>query len=302
MRNYLNLAIYFAASVLASGTLVYGQADTATIVGTVQDSSGAVIPSGMVTVTATDTGAKTVVRTDSAGNYVVTPLRIGNYSVSVEAQGFKTETQSGVVLQVQDRLRVNFTMQVGSVTDTVNVQEATPVIQTETSALGDVVGSQQITDMPLNGRDYTQLATLTTGVIKITENGGGINGSTTATNGNAGGAFAVNGTRGNLNNFMLDGIDNNSNDPSSRAPTRFTERRSSSCGIRRWTQQVSSLRRINPSHLSARTSSAARWEAPSSEIKRSSSWIIKEHASELPRPTFPRFRPQPRSAGISAQS
>jgi hypothetical protein len=75
-----------------------------------------------------------------------------------------------------------------------------------------VIGSRQITDLPLNGRDYTQLATLTAGVVKITENGGGINGSTSASNGNAGGAFAVNGTRGNLNNFMLDGIDNNSND------------------------------------------------------------------------------------------
>ena len=64
----------------------------------------------------------------------------------------------------------------------------------------------------MNGRDYTQLATLTTRVVNITENGGGINGATSPTNGNAGGAFAVNGTRGNLNDFMLDGIDNNSND------------------------------------------------------------------------------------------
>jgi hypothetical protein len=197
---------------LLLGTLAYGQADTATIVGTVRDSSGAVIVGGTITVTETDTSTKIVARTDSTGNYVVTPLRIGNYTVAVEAPGFKTETHSGIVLQVQDRLRVDFTMQVGSVNEAVNVQESVPVIETETSALGDVVASQQITDMPLNGRDYTQLATLTTGVIKITENGGGINGSTTATNGNAGGAFAVNGTRGNLNNFMLDGIDNNSND------------------------------------------------------------------------------------------
>ena len=86
------------------------------------------------------------------------------------------------------------------------------MVNTESSALGDVIASQQITDLPLNGRDYTQLATLTTGVVKITENGGGINGATSPTNGNAGGAFAVNGTRGNLNNFLLDGIDNNSND------------------------------------------------------------------------------------------
>jgi hypothetical protein len=208
MRNYINFAVYF----LAFSALAYGQADTATIVGTVHDSSGALIAGATITVTATDTGTKTAARADSSGNYVVTPLRIGNYTVAVEAPGFKTETHSGIVLQVQDRLRVDFTMQVGSVNEAVNVQEAVSVIQTESSSLGDVVASQQITDMPLNGRDYTQLATLTTGVIKITENGGGINGATSATNGNAGGAFAVNGTRGNLNNFMLDGIDNNSND------------------------------------------------------------------------------------------
>ena len=212
MRNCNHSAIYLVVIALLLGTLAYGQADTATIVGTVRDSSAAVIVGGTITVTETDTGTKALARTDSTGNYVVTPLRIGNYTVAVEAPGFKTETHSGIVLQVQDRLRVDFTMQVGSVNEAVNVQESVPVIETETSALGDVVASQQITDMPLNGRDYTQLATLTTGVIKITENGGGINGSTTATNGNAGGAFAVNGTRGNLNNFMLDGIDNNSND------------------------------------------------------------------------------------------
>jgi outer membrane receptor protein involved in Fe transport len=192
--------------------LAYGQVDTATIVGTVHDTSGAVIISGAVTVTATDTGIKTTVRTDSTGNYVVTPLRIGNYSVTVEAPGFRTETHSGIVLQVQDRLRVDFTMQVGSVNEAVNVEAAVPVIETETSSLGDVVTSQQVTDLPLNGRDFTQLATLTTGVIKITESSGSINGATSQSNGNAGGAFAVNGTRGNLNNFMLDGIDNNSND------------------------------------------------------------------------------------------
>jgi hypothetical protein len=212
VRNCNHSAIYLIFLALLCGTLAYGQADTATIVGTVRDSSSAVIVGGTITVTATDTGTKTVTRTDSTGNYVVTPLRIGNYSVAVEAPGFKTETHSGIVLQVQDRLRVDFTMQVGAVSDAVNVQESVPVIQTESSSLGDVVASQQITDMPLNGRDYTQLATLTTGVVKITENGGGINGATSATNGNAGGAFAVNGTRGNLNNFMLDGIDNNSND------------------------------------------------------------------------------------------
>ncbi len=204
------IAIFALAPLTVS--VVRAQVDTATIVGTVQDATGAVVPGASVAVTATDTGIKTTARTDSTGNYVVTPLRIGNYSVRVEASGFKTETHAGIVLQVQDRLRVDFTMQVGSVNETVNVEAAVPVVQTESSALGDVVASQQITDMPLNGRDYTQLATLTTGVVKITESSGNINGATSQTNGNAGGAFAVNGTRGNLNNFMLDGIDNNSND------------------------------------------------------------------------------------------
>ena len=191
---------------------VNGQADTGTIVGTVADSSGAGVPNAAVTVTQVGTDTKTSVKTDAQGTYIATPLRIGNYAVSVEVNGFKTETRTGIVLQVQDRLRVNFALQIGSVNETVNVAAAVPVVDTESSALGDVIGSEQITDLPLNGRDYTQLATLTTGVIKITENGGGINGSTSPTNGNAGGAFAVNGTRGNLNNFLLDGVDNNSND------------------------------------------------------------------------------------------
>jgi hypothetical protein len=197
---------------LVSVSFVRSQVDTATIVGTVHDSSGAVVPAASVTATAVDTNIQTPVRTDAAGNYVITPLKIGAYSITVEAQGFKKETRSGVTLQVQDRVRVDFNLEVGSVSETIDVSTEVPVVQTESSALGDVIGSRQITDLPLNGRDYTQLATLTTGVAKISENGGGINGSTTATNGNAGGAFAVNGTRGNLNNFMLDGIDNNSND------------------------------------------------------------------------------------------
>src|SRR5580704_10635903 len=204
-RSRLRLGCLILGAMLAP-ICVYGQADMATIVGTVVDSSGAIVPNGAVTLTNIDTNTKTAVKTDAQGSYIATPLRIGNYSVSVEAPGFKAETRSGIVLEVQARLRVDFTLQVGSVNETVNVQAPAPVVESESSALGDVIASKQITDLPLNGRDYTQLATLTTGVVKITENGGGINGATTPTNGNAGGAFAVNGTRGNLNNFMLDGI------------------------------------------------------------------------------------------------
>ncbi|MFL6353399.1 MAG: TonB-dependent receptor domain-containing protein [Bryobacteraceae bacterium] len=191
---------------------VKAQVDTATIVGTVQDASGGLVTGATITATDMGTGIEVSTHTDSAGTYVITPLKVGRYIVTAEAKGFKKESNVGIVLQVQDRLRVDVTLQVGSVTETINIQAEPTLVQTESSALGDVVDSRKITALPLNGRDYTQLATLTTGVVKITENGGGINGATSASNGNAGGAFAVNGSRGNLNNFMLDGIDNNSND------------------------------------------------------------------------------------------
>ncbi len=210
MRRSLWMAICFALVIAPIG--LEGQADMGTIVGTVVDKSGAVVPKCAVTLVRLGTDTKTSVTTDAQGSYIATPLRIGQYSISAESQGFKTETRTGIELQVQDRIRVDFTLEVGSVNETVKVSAAPPVVDTESSALGSVITSEQITSLPLNGRDYTQLATLTTGVIKITENGGGINGATTPTNGNAGGAFAVNGTRGNLNNFLLDGIDNNSND------------------------------------------------------------------------------------------
>ena len=165
----------------------------------------------MVTVTDTGTNTTTVVKSNASGAYVATPLRIGNYSVSVESQGFKTETRNGIVLQVQDRLRVDFALQVGSVHEQVVVDSAPPMLQLDSSELGQVIASQQIQDLPLNGRDYTQLVSLTSGVIKIKE-GSSLTGTSTASNGNAGGSFAVNGTRGMLNNFVLDGVDNNSND------------------------------------------------------------------------------------------
>jgi hypothetical protein len=189
------------------------QVDTATLVGTVHDVSGAVVPGATVTVTEVETNLSTSTKTDREGNYVVTPLKIGKYAVTAEASGFKKQTHANIVLNVQDRLRIDFDLQVGAVTETVNVSEVAPLVQTESSSLGDVIGSQQVTDLPLNGRDYTVLATLTTGVAKIFE--GPVNGGSTPTNGNAGGNFVANGTRGNLNNFMLDGIDNNSNDNAS---------------------------------------------------------------------------------------
>jgi len=200
------------ASSLFSSPVAYGQTDAATIVGTVVDHTGAVVPKAVVTLINTGTNLKTVVSTNSEGSYIATPLKIGNYSVEVEAQGFKAITRTGIVLNVQDRLRVDFTLGVGSVNQELTVNGTAPLLQSESSALGTVIQSQQITDLPLNGRDYAQLAVLTTGVTRILESGSGIDRSVSPANHNAGGAFSVNGVRGLLNNYILDGIDNNSND------------------------------------------------------------------------------------------
>jgi hypothetical protein len=213
MRKHLRLIGCLLLASLLPSLAAYGQTDAGSIVGTVTDNSGAVLSNEPVTITNTGNNAKIVVKTDSSGNYSATPLKIGTYTVSVEAQGFKSVTRNGIVLNVQDRLRVDFNLQVGSVNEQLTVTGATPLLQSESSALGDVIESQQIAALPLNGRDYTQLVALTTGVVKIADGGNVVTGGTqSATNGNAGGTFAVNGTRGLLNNFILDGIDNNSND------------------------------------------------------------------------------------------
>jgi hypothetical protein len=209
MRKFI--AFFSLLAMLCIPSQLSAQVDRATLVGTVRDASGAVVSGAEVTAIAVETNTKTVAKTDAEGSYVITPLKIGRYSVSVEAAGFKSQVRPNVVLDVQDRVRIDFSLTVGSISERVEVTGETPLLQPETSSLGQVIESRQITDMPLEGRDYVSLVSLTAGIAKVTE-GSNINGATSPTNGNAGGNFVANGTRGNLNNFMLDGIDNNSND------------------------------------------------------------------------------------------
>src|SRR3954447_13570794 len=195
--------------VLLTAAVASSQVDTGTITGTISDSQGARVGSATVTFLEVATGITATTQTQSSGEYSSPPLRPGDYKVTAEAQGFKTESRTGLTLRVQDRLRVDFTMSPGAVSENIEVNSELPQIQSETSSLGQVIMSRQITELPLNGRDYTQLATLSTGVVR----------TSSGTNGNSGGSstggqnsFVANGTRGTLNNFLLDGIDNNSND------------------------------------------------------------------------------------------
>ena len=191
-----SIAFGLALTVLSA----LAQTTTGSIVGLVTDSTGAAVPNASVTVTRVDTGNATKTTTNISGNYVVTPLQPGPYSVTVEAQGFKKSVSAGITLNVQDRLPVNVTLEVGQITETVEVQGTAAPLQTDTSYLGQVVDSQKIVDLPLNGRVFTRLAVLTAGAAPTAP---GARDERT-------GGFSANGVRPYQNNYLLDGIDNNS--------------------------------------------------------------------------------------------
>jgi hypothetical protein len=203
------LLLFSVLLVLFLVSTTFAQVDTGSVTGTVRDEQGASVASATVTFTEVSTNASSKSQTDSSGNYVSVPLRPGNYKITAEAQGFKTQSRSDVTLRVQDRLRLDFDMAVGSAQENVVVTGEAPALQTSTSSLGQVVSAEQITELPLNGRDYVQLATLNTGVVRTSS---GTNGNTGGSSTGGQNSFVANGTRGTLNNFLLDGIDNNSND------------------------------------------------------------------------------------------
>src|SRR6185437_80983 len=206
--------VLLCVSLLLTGALVWGQTNTAVITGTVTDPAGAVVPGAAVTIDNQSTGASLTFTTNGQGYYTSAPIDPGTYSVTVTKSGFQSQTQTGLILQVQARLAVNFTMTVGQVSEKVVVTGAAAAIDTQTSSLGQVVSSQTITQMPLNGRSYLQLAALGTGVTlqSMGSERQGNNGGN-ATSGRPGDiSFSSNGVRARLNNFILDGIDNNSND------------------------------------------------------------------------------------------
>lgn len=179
------------------------QVDTGTILGAVHDNSGALVPNATVTVRSEGTGFSKTTTTNSSGTYVLTPLKIGKYSLEVESPGFKKELRTGLELNIQQQLVADFNLQVGDVANQVEVSAAAPILQTESGSVGQVINSHVINDLPLNGRNYTFLARLVPGATVGQPEGRGLN---------ANGWFAANGTRPAQNNYLLDGIDNNTND------------------------------------------------------------------------------------------
>ena len=191
----------FLAVVLLTASPVLAQFETAEVLGTVHDNSGAVMVGANVTLINQDTGIQAKTTTDSIGNYQFFNVRVGHYTITAEAPGFSKFTAKDVVVNVNARQRVDITMQVGVVSETVEVQGAAAVLQTDSSEHGQVIQTQQIVDLPLNGRNYSDLALLTTNVHKSPI-------AMTETSPREG-AFNVNGMRSTYNNFLLDGMDNN---------------------------------------------------------------------------------------------
>ncbi|HYA48051.1 MAG TPA: carboxypeptidase-like regulatory domain-containing protein, partial [archaeon] len=187
--------------VLAAATAGWAQKDMGSIVGIVKDGTGAVVVDAKVTVTDVDRGTALHTTTNSSGEYVAGPLRIGQYTVAVEKTGFKRAVAGPVPLNVQDRIAVDVTLQVGTISETMTVTTTRPQLETETSELGEVVGSHTATTLPLNGRNFAQLAQLAVGVAP-SEPGSRVETSW---------GFSSNGARALQNNFLLDGVDNNAN-------------------------------------------------------------------------------------------
>ncbi len=198
-RTWLSLAL--AVILLFPGLTAYGQFETASVLGYVRDTSGAAIPNATVLLTNNATSIAQTATCDNEGKFEFGSVGIGEYHVDVTAAGFeKTQTQSFTVT-TNARQRVDVSLKAGSVSETVTVSGAATQLETETSSRGQVVGTKEVENLPLNGRSYADLVLLAPGVRKSAlEN-------QSASSREA--SFNVNGQRSAFNNFLLDGLDNN---------------------------------------------------------------------------------------------
>ncbi len=194
------LTLVFAAFLLSGN--IFAQFETATVLGSVQDSNGAAVQNATVTLKNVATSITNTTTTDSNGDYQFVNVKIGNYQVTVEAQGFNKIVADQINVTVNARQRVDLTLQVASTAETVTVTDAANPLQTDSSEVGQVVQRKQIVALPLNGRSYANLILLAPGVRESHTNSSIGGGGREA-------AFNVNGLRATFNNFLLDGIDNN---------------------------------------------------------------------------------------------
>jgi carboxypeptidase family protein len=201
-------------SIVGTASVCVAQSDTARLQGTVTDPQGAVVAGATATVTNTGTGRAVSATTDESGLYTISGLPPGKYHVEIKQQGFQTAT-ADFALEVSQVQEINLQLRPGSVTTTVEVSAEVSLVDTSTSSTGEVIQGRQITELPLNGRNFTQLALLTPGVTRGAYGdiaSGGTSGTAAESfrNSDTGGAsLSANGLRPQADNFILDGVDNN---------------------------------------------------------------------------------------------
>ena len=203
MFKPLHRLLFYLSILTALSTASLGQDRTAQITGIVHDPSGSPIPDAEITVRNVETGVKRQTKTSEKGEYTVTLLDPGRYDILVEHPGFKSFQQTGIILHVNDSVRLDYSLQLGAVTQVINVHEAAPLLRTTDASLGQIIDNQKIVSLPLNGRSSFRLVNLTPGYI-----------GTSAANGQFGDIpvnttwdsnFSINGGQGYSNEIMIDG-------------------------------------------------------------------------------------------------
>ncbi len=207
-KKVLNLArtLIFAASAFCFVLFpmsIFAQFDSGTILGSISDNAGAVVPSATVKLINPATGTTITTMADSQGSFQFPNVKIGVYQIRVEAQGFSTAVAENITVTVNARQQADIKLQAGQVAETVTVVGDPQLLERNSSERGQVIMREQIINLPLNGRSYADLALLSTGVNASQINVPGNSGSRDA-------SFNVNGLRSSLNNFIIDGVDNNS--------------------------------------------------------------------------------------------
>ncbi|MBI1357453.1 MAG: hypothetical protein GC160_24190 [Acidobacteria bacterium] len=196
----------WAALLAATAPALRAQVDTGVILGDVTDTSGARIPGAEITITNLETNGVYMTESDATGHYRSRPLQVGQYSVSAEVTGFKRAIQTGILLRIRQEAVIDLILEVGTVSEEVTVTADAPLLQATEASRGEVIDNQKIVDLPLNGRNYLQLGLLTAG-------------TNTPPPGARFGGFSASGMRVSHNNYLLDGMDNNSNQHAGQSRT-----------------------------------------------------------------------------------
>lgn len=198
-RLFLSILMIFLLAL--NLTPLHAQFETASVLGYVRDGSGAFIPGATVSLVNQETKSMVTAKTDAKGAYEFTDVKIGQYIVTAHADGFDVSTTQAFAVTVNARQRVDLSMKIGSTNETVTVGSAADLLQTDSSERGQVIGTREAENLPLNGRAYADLAALVPGVRRnLLEN---------TTDSSRDASFDVNGQRSEFNNFLLDGLDNN---------------------------------------------------------------------------------------------